>query len=73
MNAVTFHRMMDLSVEYLKDGSKMKRQVKAGRTYGKEKTKLLVETEDENGHLSRQWVDMKFFESWLSQTPGITT
>ena len=67
MNALEINRFIDLTVEYQMNGSRIKRNVKAGKVDNYGKNWLLVETEDETGQANRQWIDMNFFKKWLGQ------
>lgn len=66
MNGLDINKVMDMSVQYEVNGTLLKRSVKAGKTDTYGKNWLLIDTEDENGEINRQWIEMSFFQRWLN-------
>ncbi len=66
MEVMALNNMIGLSVEYENRGTRLKRNVKAGKQDRKGNVSLLVDTESDQGMIDRQWVDMRLFQSWLN-------
>lgn len=67
MKPLSMNQFMDLSVVYYSNGSKMKKEVVAGKTDTQGKQWILVDTTAEQGYKTRQWIQLNFFQSWLKQ------